>query len=106
MYSKRSIFMRPLMALALVAAAFMSSPAVHAATDPPTVAASTANAEPAREVKTVTGHAVGDLVIAAVAVAGTVAFVVWRGRVWNRATSGPASPGRPNKEPLEPYLRN
>lgn len=105
MLSKRSMFMRPLMALAVAAIAFMSSPAVHAAADPPVLAASTATAEQSPQVKSVTGYATVDLVIAAVAVIATVGFIVWRNRVWNSGGTSSGSPGRPSKEPLEPYPR-
>jgi len=111
MLSKRSMFMRPLMALAVAVAAFMSSPAVHAATDPPDLAASTVTAEQARDAKSVTGYAIADLAIAAVAVVATVGFIAWRNAVWKRGgdASGsrdlPSSPGRSIKEPLEPYPR-
>ena len=104
MLSKRSMFMRPLIALAVAAAALTSFPVAHAA-DPPVLAASTATAEQSHEVKTVTGYATADLVIAAVAVIATVGFVIWRSRVWNSGGNAPSSPGRPNKDPLEPYPR-
>ena len=104
MLSKRSMFMRPLVALALAAVAFMAAPVSHAA-DPPVLAASTASVEPTPEVKTVTGYATANLAIAVLAVLATVGFIVWRNRIWNKGGSKSGSPGRPNKEPLEPYPR-
>ena len=55
--------------------------------------------------KTVTGGASLDLAIAGVAVPATVGIIAWRNRVWNRGGNPTGSPGRPNKNPLEPYSR-
>lgn len=95
------------MAFAIAAATFMSSPAAQAATDPPVVAASSATVatEHAIVAKTVTGNANVDLAIAVVAVLATVGFIVWRNRFWNRRGNPSGSPGRANKSPLEPYPR-
>jgi hypothetical protein len=99
------MFMGPLMAFALAVAAFMSSPAVHADNDPPVLAASTATAEQVQDAKSVTGYATADLVIAGVVVVATVGFIVWRNKVWNKGGPSSGSPGRPSKDPLEPYPR-
>lgn len=104
MPSKRSMFLCPLMALALTAAALMGPEVAHAA-DPPTVAASSAIVEADQVADAVATRTTKDYVIGLIAAVGALAFVLWRSRVWTRDSDDSSSPGRPNKQPLEPYRR-